>query len=89
MHFFLIIRKILNFAKFSKNTGIFKVLKHTEIITKNANVLQELVSYNMDITVLTETKRKGEWNDINGEYIYFYRGVNKHKRQRNNMQIRS
>lgn len=41
------------------------------IRTKDTEVFQELVTNNMDITVLTETEKKEEENEIKGEYIYF------------------
>lgn len=39
------------------------------IRTKDTEVFQELVTHNMDITVLTETKKKGKGNEIRGKYI--------------------
>ncbi|KAK4887595.1 hypothetical protein RN001_003866 [Aquatica leii] len=43
--------------------------------TKQAKVLKEPKEKNIDICVLTKTKKKGKGNEKIGEYIHFYSGV--------------
>lgn len=48
--------------------------------TKQREVFTELEKMNIDIGVLTETKKKGAGNERVGKYIHFYSGVNKNER---------
>ena len=48
--------------------------------SKQQIVTQELDRYKMDITILTETKKKGAGTEDTGNYILLYSGMEKHKR---------
>lgn len=43
-------------------------------------VLEELTRYNIDIAVLTETKRKGTGTEIKQDYIHIYSEIPKDQR---------
>jgi len=48
--------------------------------TKEEEVFKELHRYNINIAVLSETKKKGQGNNYKNEYLYFWSGVEKSKR---------
>ncbi|CAH1975795.1 unnamed protein product [Acanthoscelides obtectus] len=48
--------------------------------TKDDQVFRELHTYDIDIAVLSETKKKGQGNSYKDEYICFWSGVEKSKR---------
>jgi exonuclease III len=47
---------------------------------KQNEVFEQLEHMNIDIGVLSETKKKGQGNENVANYIHFYSGVNKEKR---------
>lgn len=55
--------------------------------TKQSEVFHELNKMNIDICVLTETKKKGKGNENIGEYIHFYSGVRKDARAKRGVSI--
>ena len=55
--------------------------------TKQCEVFQELENMNIDICVLTETKKKGRGNETVGEYIHLYSGVPKDARAKRGVSI--
>lgn len=57
------------------------------ISSKEVQVFRELHSYNIDIAVLTETKKKGQGNKYIDDYIYFWSGVEKTKRAKSGVII--
>lgn len=57
------------------------------ISTKNQEVFKTLADFNIDIAVLSETKKKGNGNEFRDNYIHFYSGVDKDKRARAGISI--
>lgn len=57
------------------------------INTKCKEVFDELYNFRMDITVLTETKKKGNGNELQGDFIHFYSGVEKSRRAKAGVSI--
>jgi hypothetical protein len=47
--------------------------------TKRNEVFEQLEHMNIDIGVLSETKKKGQGNENVANYINFYSGMNKEK----------
>lgn len=50
-----------------------------DIRTKETEVFMELKAHNIEVAVLSETKKKGNEIDIKGNYIHFSKGVQKEK----------
>lgn len=57
------------------------------INTKQKEVFDQLEKYQMDVVVLTETKKKGDGNEEIGSYIHFYSGVPKCRRAKAGVSI--
>jgi len=57
------------------------------IRTKQTEVFKELKEKDIDICVLTETKKKGKGNEKIGDYIHFYSGVEKSARAKRGVSI--
>lgn len=57
------------------------------ISTKYSEVLRTIDQYQLDIVVLSETKKKGNGNEVNQNYLHFYSGVDKDKRARAGVSI--
>ncbi|GJQ87439.1 hypothetical protein Trydic_g19204 [Trypoxylus dichotomus] len=55
--------------------------------TEQMEVFQEIRKAEIDVCVLTETKKEGTGNEIVAEYIYFYSGVQKHSRTKTGVSI--
>ncbi|XP_057663198.1 uncharacterized protein LOC130898146 [Diorhabda carinulata] len=55
--------------------------------TKINEVLREIRQLNMDIVVLTETKKKGQDSENLGHYDHFYSGISKDKRAQKGVSI--
>jgi len=45
--------------------------------TKREQIFKELEEHDLDIVALTETKKKGKGNELQGNYLHFYSGVDK------------
>ena len=50
------------------------------ISDKRSEITSEIKKYNLDIVVLSETKRKGCGNEEDNGFIHFWSGVDKHER---------
>ena len=55
--------------------------------TKYNEVLIEVIQKDLDVIVLTETKRKGRGQEISGGYIHFWSGVEKSERAKGGVSI--
>lgn len=55
--------------------------------TKYNEVLKEVIQKDLDVIVLTETKRKGRGQEISGGYIHFWSGVEKSERAKGGVSI--
>ena len=55
--------------------------------TKKKEVFDELEKANIDIGILTETKKKGRGSEMIGQYIHFYSGIGKDKRAKRGVSI--
>ena len=55
--------------------------------TKQKEVIGEIQEMNMDIVILTETKKKGKGEERLGNYIQFWSGVEKHVRAKSGVAI--
>ena len=55
--------------------------------TKDKEVIKELIKYNADVAVLTETKKKGRGSEELENFIHLYSGVNKEHRARAGVSI--
>lgn len=49
---------------------------------KNTEFFKELSTFNMAITVVRETKKKGKGNEMKGHYVHFYYWCQKRKKER-------
>lgn len=54
---------------------------------KQKEVLNEITKHNIDITVLIETKKKGNGSEEVEDFIYLYSGVNKEQRAKAEISI--
>ena len=57
------------------------------IRNKMVDILEEIKRLNQDIIILTETKKKGCGSEVQGDYLHFYSGVEKHKRAQRGVSI--
>jgi len=66
--------------KLQKRTIRLGTLNVQGIRNKTAEIIKGLEKLKQDITILTETKKKGNGIEILGPYLHFYSGVPKEKR---------
>lgn len=59
------------------------------IRTKETEAFKELETHDIDMAVLSETKKKNSGNEIKRNYGYFYSGVQEDKRTKTNRSIDS
>lgn len=55
--------------------------------TKEKEVLREIKEMDMDIVILTETKKKGKGEERFEDYVFFWSGVEKHMRAKSGVAI--
>ena len=54
---------------------------------ETGDIIKDLEELKQDITILTETKKKGNWVEMLGPYLHFYSGVPKEKRAKREVSI--
>jgi len=73
--------------KLRKRTIRLGTLNVRGIRNKTGEIIQGLEELRQDITILTETKKKGKGVEILGPYLHFYSGVPKGKRAKRRVSI--
>ena len=70
--------------KLTTSIGIWNI---QGLRNKQQEILSELIRLNIDIAILSETKKKGNGNEKCKNYIHFYSGVEKSERARAGVSI--
>jgi len=70
----------LRLHKLRKRTIRLGTLNVQGIRNKTGEIIKGLDELKQDITILTETKKKGSGVEMLGPYLHFYSGVSKEKR---------
>jgi hypothetical protein len=73
--------------KLRKRTIRLGMLNVQGIRNKTGDIIKGLKELKQDITILTETKKKGNRAETLGPYIHFYSGVSKEKRAKRGVSI--
>ena len=73
--------------KLRKRTIRLGTLNVQGIRNKAGEIIKGLEEFKLNITILTETKKKGNGVEILRPYLHFYRGVPKEKRAKRGVSI--